>query len=79
MVLLRELKAKSAVHAERKGGGIQAADPQNSTVKRNVQKMSEEMKREITKIDDLKPFEHHVYTVLQNLIIQYQQHPYINI
>ena len=31
MVPLRELKAKSAVHAERKGGGIQAADPQNST------------------------------------------------
>ena len=27
MVPLRELKAKSVVHAERKGGGIQAADP----------------------------------------------------
>jgi len=24
--------AKSAVHVERKGGGIQAADPQNSTM-----------------------------------------------
>ena len=36
MVLLRELKAKTAVHAERKGGGIQAADPQNSTMKRDV-------------------------------------------
>ena len=38
MVPLRELKAKSAVHSERKGGGIQAADPQNSTMKRNIQK-----------------------------------------
>jgi len=36
MILLRELKAKSAVHVERKGDGIQAADPQNSTMKRNV-------------------------------------------
>ena len=36
---------KSAVHVERKGGGIQAADPQNSTMKRYVQKMSEETKR----------------------------------
>ena len=70
MVPLRELKAKSAVHAERKGGGIQAADPQNSTMKRDVQKMSEEMKREITKIEGtFKPFEHHVYTVLENSII----------
>ena len=56
MVPLRELKAKSAVHAERKGGGMQAADPQNSTMKRNVQKMSEEMKREITKIEDFNTF-----------------------
>ena len=59
MVPLRELKAicKSAAHAERKGGGIQAVDPQNG----------EEMKREITKIEGtLKPFEHHVYTVLEN-------------
>ena len=36
MVPLRELKAKFAVYAERKGGGIQAADLQNSTMKRNV-------------------------------------------
>ena len=70
MVPLRELKAKSAVRAERQGGGIQAADPQNSTMKRNVEKMSEEMKREITKIEGtFKPFEHHVYTVLENSII----------
>jgi len=70
MVPLRELKAKSAIHVERKGGGIQAADPQNSTMKRNVQKMSEDMKREITKIEGtFKPFERHVYTVLQNSII----------
>ena len=70
MLPLRELKAKSAAHAERKGGGIQAADPQNSTMKRNVEKMSEEMKREITKIEGtFKPFEHHVYTVLENSII----------
>ena len=39
-------------------------------MKRNVQKMSEEMKREITKIEGtFKPFEHHVYTVLENSII----------
>ena len=50
--------------------GIQTADPQNSTMKRNVEKMSEEMKREITKIEGtFKPFEHHVYTVLENSII----------
>jgi len=66
MVPLREFKAKSAVHAVRKGGGVQAADPQNSTMKRyQVKKMREQKKREITKIEEtLKPFEHHVYTVL---------------
>ena len=64
------VKDKSAVHAEGKVGGIQAAGPQNSTMKRNVQKMSEQMKREITKIEGtFKLFEHHVYTVLKNSII----------
>ena len=67
MVPLRELKVKSAVRAEPKGGSIQAADPQNSTMKREVQKMREEMKSGIIKIEKLfKPFEDHVYTVLQN-------------
>jgi len=63
MAPLRELKAKSAVHVERKGGGIQAADPQNSTMKCNVQKMNEEMEREILKIEGtFKPFEHRVHS-----------------
>ena len=38
MVPLRELKDKSTVRAESKGGSIQAADPQNSLMKRDVQK-----------------------------------------
>ena len=39
-------------------------------MKRNVEKMSEKMKREITKIEGtFKPFENHVYTVLENSII----------
>ena len=67
MVPLRELKVKSAVRTEPKGGSIQAADPQNSTMTREVQKMREEMKSGIIKIEKLfKPFEDHVYTVLQN-------------
>ena len=67
MVPLRELKVKSAVRAETKGGSIQVADPQNSTMKRDVQKMREGMKSGIIKIEKtFKPFEHHVYTVLQN-------------
>ena len=38
MIPLRELKEKSAVRVENKGGTIQVADPQNSTMKRDVQK-----------------------------------------
>ena len=33
MIPLRELKVKSAVRVENKEGSIQAADPQNSTIK----------------------------------------------
>jgi len=65
MVPLRELKVKSAVRVEYKGGTLQVADPQNSTMKRDVQKMRDQMKSGIIKIEDtFKPFEHHVYTVL---------------
>ena len=67
---LRELKVKSAVRVENRGGSIQAADPQNSTMKRDVEKMRDEMKSGIMKIEDtFKPFEHHVYTVLKNSTI----------
>lgn len=68
MLPLRELRPKSAV--QNKGGNIQAADPQNNTMKRDVHKMSEEMKREIAKVElAFKPFEHHVYSVLQDSTI----------
>ena len=79
MVPLRELKVKSAVHAERKGGGIQTADPQNSTMKRNVEKMSEEMKKKLLKSRELLNLLNIMCT--QHLKIQLldQQHPYINI
>ena len=63
MVPLRELKVKSAVGVEDKGDSIQAADPQNSTMKRDVQKMRDEIE------ETFKPFEHHVYTVLKNSTI----------
>ena len=70
MVPLRELKVKSAVRVENKGGSIQAADPQNSTMKRDVQKIRDEMKSGIIKIEEtFKPFEHHVHTVLKNSTI----------
>ena len=70
MIPLRELKIKSAVRVENKGGSIKATDPQNSTMKRDVQKMRDEMKSGIIKIEDtFKPFEHHVYTVLKNSTI----------
>ena len=70
MIPLRELKVKSAVRVENRGGSIQAADPQNSMMKRDVQKMRDEMKSGIMKIEDtFKPFEHHVYTVLKNSTI----------
>ena len=39
-------------------------------MKRDVQKMRDEMKSGIIKIEDtFKPFEHHVYTVLKNSTI----------
>jgi len=39
-------------------------------MKRGVQKMRDEMKSGISKIEDtFKPFEHHVYIVLKNSII----------
>ena len=63
MIPLRELKVKYAVRVENRGGSIQAADPQNSTMKRDVEKMRHEMKSGIMKI------EHHVYTVLKNSTI----------
>ena len=64
------LKVKSAVRVEDKGDSIQAADPQNSTMKRDVQKMRDEMKSGIIKIEEtFKPFKHHVYTVLKNSTI----------
>ena len=67
MVPLRELKVKSVVRAENKGGSIQAADPQNSRMKCDVQKMRDEMKSGIIKIEEtFKLFEHHVHTVLKN-------------
>jgi len=70
LVQLRELKVKSAIRVESKEGSIQAADPQNSSIKRDVQKMRDEMKSGISKIEDtFKPFEHHVYTVLKNSTI----------
>ena len=70
MIPLRELKVKSAVRVENRGGSIQAADPQDSTMKRAVQKMRDEMKSGIMKTEDtFKPFEHHVYTVLKNSTI----------
>ena len=70
MAPLRELEVKSAVRVENKGGSIQAADPQNSTMKRDVQKMRDEMKSGIIKIEEtFKPFEHRVYTVLNNSTI----------
>ena len=70
MVPLRELNVKSAVRVENKGGSIQAADPQNSTRKRDVQKMRDEMKSGIIKIEEtFKPFEHHAHTVLKNSTI----------
>ena len=70
MVPLRELKVKSAVRVGSKGGSIQAADPQNSTMKRDVQRMRDDMKSGIIKTEEtFKPFEHHVYTVLQNSFI----------
>jgi len=65
MVPMRELNIKSAVRVENKGGTIQVADPQNSMMKHDVQKMRDEMKSGIIKIEDtVKPFEHHEYTVL---------------
>jgi len=65
MVPLRELKVQSAVQVESKGRSMQAAIPQNSTMKRDVQKMRDEMKRRISKIEDtFKLFEHNVSTVL---------------
>ena len=68
MIPLREVK--SAVRVENRGGSIQAADPQNSTMKRDVQKMRDEMESGIMKIEDtFKPFEHHVYTILKNSTI----------
>ena len=61
MIPLREVK--SAVRVENRGRSIQAADPQNSTMKRDVQKMRDEMESGIMKIEDtFKPLEHHVYT-----------------
>ena len=70
MIPLRELKVKSAVRVENRGDSIQAADPQNSTMKRDVQTMRDEMKSGIIKIEDtFKPIEHHVYTVLKNSTI----------
>ena len=67
MIPLSELKAKCAVHVESKEGSIEASDPQNITMKRIVQNKSEEMKGAILKMkDSFKPFEHHVYSVLQN-------------
>ena len=52
------------------GDSIQAADPQNSTIKRDVQKMRDEMKSGISKIEDtFKPFEHHVNTAPKNSTI----------
>ena len=67
------------MHAERKGGGIQAADPQNSTMKRNVPKMSEEMKREITKIEELLNLLSIMCTQYLKIQLLDQKHPYINI
>ena len=68
MIPLREVK--SAVRVENRGGSIQAADPQNSTMKRDAEKMRHEIKCGIMKIEDtFKPFEHHVYTVLKNSTI----------
>ena len=68
MIPLREVK--SAVRVENRGRSIQAADPQNSTMKRDVQKMRDEMESGIRKIEDtFKPLEHHVYTVLKNSTI----------
>ena len=79
MIPLRELKVKSAVRVENRGGSIQAVDPQNSMMKRDVQKMRDEMKSGIMKIEDtFKPFEHHVYTVLKIQPLD-QQHLYFNI
>ena len=70
MIPLKELKVKSAIRDENRGGSIQAADPQNSMMKRDVQKMRDEMKSGIMKIEGtFKPFEHHVHTVLKNLTI----------
>ena len=70
MIPLRELRVKSAIRVENKGGIIKATDPQNSTMKRDVQKMRDEMKSGIIKIEDtFKPFEHHVYAVLKNSTI----------
>ena len=64
------LKVKSAVGVEDKGDSIQAADPQKSTMKRDVQKMRDEMKSGIIKIEEtFNPFKHHVYTVLKNSTI----------
>ena len=61
---------KSAVRVENKGGSVKAADPENSTMKRDVEKMTDEMKSGIIKIEDtFKPFEHHPYTVLKNSTI----------
>ena len=46
------------------------ADPQNSTMKRDVKKMRDEMKSGIGKIEDtFKLFEHNMYTVLKNSTI----------
>lgn len=50
MIPLREFKVKSAIRVENKGGSIQAADSQNSTMKRDVQKKKDEMKRAIIKL-----------------------------
>ena len=61
MIPLREVK--TAVRVENRGGSIQAADPQDSTMKRDVEKMRHEMKSGMMKI------EHHVYTVLKNSTI----------
>lgn len=70
MIPLREFKVKSAVRVENKGGSIQAADLQNRTMKRDVQKMRDEMKSGIIKIEvTFKPFEEHMHKLLKNSTI----------
>jgi len=79
IVPLRELKVKSALRVESKGGNIKAADLQNSTLERDVQKMRDEIKSCLIKIEDtFKPFEHQCTQYVKIQLLD-QQHLYFDI